>query len=447
MRFISRFFAICLLVILLCGPVFARGYNGAAAKLPYPMRSRDLSLVKQDVKITVYSTFIEFEADYTVQNKSESDVIATIGFPIYRNSTDVARGETPPLNIKVFKNRKEDFFVKKKVEKDQRGGGYFKEWYLWEVDVRRKRNASFKVHYYMRMTRHNGVPHFTYTLKEAKAYKGKVGSTNIRLNMPLSCKDMPFTTTPLYDGSSFLHTSLPKPKVSRNYMHWDFDDHLPLNDLEVYFYKNGFPDWEVVSSSGRDKKDVSSGNVLDGNPRTYWMSSEKNHGIGSWLQFTPVIRDRKGNTRSFSPEVKSMGVIPGNTRTLSDFYDYSHLMEAEVEVYIKPSKNKKEENEKKNDEKKVEKDKEPDVDRPTDLSNVPLRHHRRKRKEKKHDAIVMECKADPVLQIFNARKPLLTTDGPLRMLMTMVYQGQSKDPLCISEVLIFDREPNEVYDY
>lgn len=437
---------VILLSLIVSVQVFAQSpekRTGAAAKIPYPMLSQNVSLDKQKVRITVYSTFIEVKAEYQIKNNSKNEITATIGFPIYRHSLDISRGESPPIALKVLKGKDEDFYVKRKVEGEfslNRDTSY-KEWYMWDVDVGGNRRASFKVHYYMKLNRDNGIPHLAYSLKEARGYSGKVGHTEIVVDMPIDCEDLPFATKKHYSSSRYIYSSLPKPEIRGNLLTWTFDDHQPGKDLVLYFYSNGFPGWQVSCAKCQqeaDKTGCDCQNVLDGNRLTYWKTGAVNKGVGYWLQFKPVNVDREGNTASAAGKIYQVGVIPGNTRTLSEFYKYSHLKEAEVKIYQKPKKEKKE---KKGE---GEEEKPPEVDRPRGLVSVQEIEKTKDRKDEK-DVLLVDCTADPVLQVFKTGKFLDASRGPVRMLMTMVYPGQDFDQLCISEVLLFDRKPGRTF--
>jgi hypothetical protein len=437
---------LALVLLTLGGPAFGQSVNtGAVAKIPYPMMGEGITLEKQRVNITVYSTFIRVEGEYTVRNTGPDNTV-TFGFPIYKNPKEPSKNEFSPLSMDVTrgKGKGSDIYVARKVEGDPDSGSPYKEWFLWDISMRSKGTARFNVEYYLKMSREKGVPHFTYTLQQAEAYSGKTGLSSIEVNMPITCTGMPFTAAPLYDGSAHVFVSLPRAKVQGNILAWEMKDHSPLGDLKISFYKKGFPDWEVTCSSG-EMSGHSCLNVLDGDPQTFWMSADDKGGIGQWLQFKPIVRDASGKGSSFTPLVKGIGIIPGNITTLSDFYNFGHLKEGEVEVVRKASP-KKEENKPIAVPGPTAKPRNR-VDVPGGIEKTP-EFGEKKKKGEKQEVILLDCLADPVLQVFFAKKkPLPPVDGSLKMTVTMTYQGQLHKNLCISEVLIFDREPKEVYQW
>ncbi|MFP4497714.1 MAG: hypothetical protein ACLFQV_05835, partial [Vulcanimicrobiota bacterium] len=366
-----------LISILLLSPAGAAvdEYTGAVAKMPYPMFSKELSLEKQKVNITVYSTFIEVDGEYQVKNNSGRDVRASIGFPVYRHSIEMNRGESAPINMKVVYGKKDFHFVTPRIEGeiDTRQDSAYKEWYIWNMDINKGRSQKFRVHYYLHLDRDQGVPHITYTMRQAQAYVGEIKSSDITIDMPVDCEKLSMASQKYYEGESYIYSSIPSPKLSYNKISYNFSDFEPDRDLEVYFYDHGFPVWRASTSLEGSSRLHDAGKMLDGNPKTYWLAGDK--GIGSWIQFTPLKKYRDGKTSGFSTRVHKIGIIPGNTASISDFYDYSHLMEAGVEVYVKPSEG--ELKRQAEEEKKKEKEKEKIksnyvVDRPLNLEQQTI---------------------------------------------------------------------------
>ena len=327
-------FAILLvLIVVFAGPALSVEQKGTSAKIPYPMGVENITLQRQKVDITVYSNFIKVEGEYLVRNENRQEVTATFGFPFYRHS-EMDRGEFPPMGLQVLQRKKDqDYFVRRTLEGDPSNGA-FKEWYLWEVDIAPGRNGFFRVEYYLRLSRDQGIPFFSYGQSQSRAYAGSIIQTDIDVNMGIDCRDLPMVAQPDFSGRNYLYASLPSPRIQRNILSWSFKNHLPLEDLSIYFYRDGYPDWLVESSDTEPGMASSAQNVFDGDIRTSWVSPPENKGVGSYLVFTPVIRDNKSNTRPFEPVVREIGLVPGNTATLSSFYNYSHLMEGIVEVLI-----------------------------------------------------------------------------------------------------------------
>ena len=412
------------LLTLTTTAVFAAGKTGAVAKMPFPINTENISLESQKIDIIVYSTFIEVEGEYVIKNNNKEEVMATIGFPVHLHSVDLDKGEYPILDFKAFTGKKdEDYFVKRSVDGNasmDTDSKYIK-WYKWEMDLKGNKSAKVKVHYYIKMNRKDGIPNFTYELKPAKAYTGNIGTTKISINMPINCKNLPSTTKKIYKSGKYLYTSLPRPKISKNILTWSFENLEPAQDLEIFFNGNGFPGWEAQCSSSEKDKGHGCENVLDGNPRTFWMNGT-NENRGSWLQFKPYLMNDGKKSRTFEPNVERIGLIPGNGESLSTFYRYSHVREADV--MINPDKAKLQEDEEEEDEKT------------------------KKRKRKRIEEIIeISCTADWTVQVFKVKKRALETKkGPMKLTIREIYPGMKFKPLCISEVLIFDRKENELYD-
>jgi len=417
------------LLFLIFGGISAFSYQGAVAKVPYPMIDQDLSLESQKVSIVAYSTFIEITGEYTVKNNQKYDTEALLGFPFYVNSQDLSKGEYLPIGFEVYKNKKQDYYVKEKVEKN---GDITKHWYMWKIPIKGNRKEKFIVHYFLKIGREKGVPHITYIQTPAKTYKGNIKRSLLMVNLPINCEDMPLSIRKIYSGSQYMYISPSGFKRRRNIVKWEITNHVPNKDFEIYFYKNGYPDWEVRGYS--DPKNTSK--LLDGDKNTFWISNSLQKGVGSSFVFKPVLRKKDGRSFSFSPNVYKIGVVPGNCTNLSNFYRYSHLREAEVSLYKEPPKKKEEKKEKTKPEK---------VDRPSGIIIVED-FHENKDKDKKKDVIYIDCTADPILQIFGIGKPLETKGKPIVFKVLSVYPGQDEKALCIGEVLIFDRLPNEIYE-
>jgi hypothetical protein len=271
------------------------------------------------------------------------------------------------------------------------------------------------------MDRKKGVPNFTYAMKQAKAYTGNIKETEITVNMPINCKDLSFTTQKLYTGGSYIFTSFPKPKITKNLLYWNFSNMEPREDLEIYFNKIGYPAWEVTASSQDARQGNLAVNVMDGDPRSYWSSEEGIKIEGSWLEFKPLIYINQKDTKLFEPRIYKVAIIPGNGETLSKFYEYSHLKDAEFSI-------------------RKEKKAITEGDKKQTTAVKP-------RKKPEDDIISVECGADWTLQEFKVKKyPLETSAGPAVLTISTYYQGQKAKNICISEILIFDRKDNELYD-
>ncbi len=408
---------------------FAAPGTGAVAKMPFPINAENLSLESQKVDIIVYSTFIEVDGEYVIKNNNEEEVLATIGFPVHLNSVDIEMGESPILDFVAETGKKdEDYFVKTSIDGDSsmdKDNRYIK-WYKWDMELKGKRSARVKVHYYVKMDRKEGMPNFTYELKPAKAYAGNIGSSRITVNMPLNCKNLPSTTQKIYKSGPYLYSSLPRPKINRNELFWTYENLEPLQDLEVFFNGNGFPGWEVECSTSEKEQGNGCDKVLDGNPRTCWMNGS-NENRGSWLQFKPYIMKDGKKSYTFEPDVSRIGLIPGNGESLSIFYRYSHVREADV--LVQPDKD------------KFEDDGDKDKDKIEDETK------RKKKNDRIDEIIEIDCTADWAVQVFKVKKkPLSTRLGPIRLTVRSIYPGMKFKPLCISEILIFDRKDNELYD-
>ncbi|MCD4784436.1 MAG: hypothetical protein K8T10_11500 [Candidatus Eremiobacteraeota bacterium] len=410
-----------ILVILIVPASFASKRTGAVVKIPFPIVGENISLESQKVKIIVFSTFIEVFAEYRVKNNNKEDITATIGFPVNLHSVDTSKGESPILGISALKRKKdEDYFVKREIDGNASldADRPYRIWYKWDMDIRKGGAEIVKLHYYVKMDRKDGIPNFTYEIKPAKRYVGTIAKTNIEINMPIDCKNLPFTSKKIYKKSSYVYTSFPRPKIQKNILRWQIADMEPREDLEVYFYGKDFPGWKVTCSSANTAEGHGSDKVLDGNPRTFWLNNTvKNE--GSWLEFTPFIFGNEKVGDYIAPKIYKIAIIPGNGETLSKFYQYPHLREAIVLIRKKADDDGEKKSEE--DEKKL-----------------------RRRRETRF--IEVSCTADWTLQSFEAKKePLDTTKGPARMKIKSIYPGQKYKSLCISEVLIFDRKDNELY--
>ncbi|MCE1246225.1 MAG: hypothetical protein LWY06_06255 [Firmicutes bacterium] len=424
MRLLKQAALLLILLAVAFQAASAEDLTGAVARVPFPINAENISLEKQKVEITVYSTFIQVECEYLVKNNNKDDVSLVYAFPQYLHSVNIEDGEMPVLGFKARTGKKdEEYYVRQSVEgSDSRDADHaYTRWYKWDMDINGGRTAKIFLTYFIKMDRKKGVPNFAYAMKQAKAYTGNIKDTEIIVNMPVNCKDLSFTTQKLYTGGSYIFTSLPKPKVTKNILYWSFNNMEPGEDLEVYFSKLGYPAWEITASSQDAKNANTTSNLMDGDPRTYWSSEEGMQIEGSWLEFKPFMYVNQKDTKIFEPKIYKIAIIPGNGETLSKFYEYSHLKDAEVSI---------------RKEKKVE----PDKDK---KNAAPVKQ----RKKAEDEIISVECGADWTLQEFGVRKyPLSTMEGPLRLTISSFYQGQKFKNICISEILIFDRRENEVYD-
>lgn len=397
--------------------------TGAVAKIPVPLTGRNISLESQKVKIIVYSTFIEVDAEYMVKNNNKNDITVNMGFPVNLHSLELSQGESPVLDFQAVTGKKdEDYYVKTSIDGDDSRDNdrVYKKWYRWDMDIKGGRSEKIKAHYYIKMDRSKGVPNFAYALRMAKTYTGNIRNTEITVNMPVNCKDLPFTTTRLYKGGSYLFASFPKPAVSRNVLTWRIEDLEPRENLEIYFYKNGYPGWEVTASSEDSSDGNVTANLIDGDPRTFWSNDQGRKAVGSWLQFRPFMEQAGEKKRTFEPKIYQVAIIPGNGEDLTKFYQYSHLLDADMVI----KEEKSEEPQSEEDEKQAQ-----------------------QIKKRMEDIINIDCTADWSLQLFKTKKkPLDTVGGPAQLTIKSIYPGQKFNTLCISEVLIFDREEKETYD-
>jgi hypothetical protein len=408
--------------------------QGAVVKLPYPIVKQNLCLENQKVKIMLYSNFIEVDSEYQIKNPEPEEVTATIGFPVYLHSLDMSKGESEPVDLRVSQGKRDDIFVRTKDEGtvDFKKDSSFKRWYYWDVDIAGNRYTKFRVQYYLKLNRENGIPHLTYELGKVNTFTGNVKQTEITVNMPMDCEKIPFVSDKFATNDSYIYSSLPKPIVRKNILTWSSDKNKLDKDLELYFYANGYPDWEVKCSE--DNFPEKSFNIIDGNIRTFWKAKGSRDGQGAWMEFKPVVRTRDGKTRSYSPKVSGIGIVPGNIRTLSDFYNFSQLREADGEIFIEPESEKPSQ--------KTTKDgKTGSSPYATGIVPEPVKKNKTSRTNKrdKQDYIFLDCNADPIMQVFKPRTPLDTRQGPVRVTAVSVYSGQRFKELCISEVLLFDR--------
>lgn len=413
-----------ILVILITPASYASKRTGAVAKIPFPIAGENISLESQKVKITVFSTFIEVFAEYKVKNNNKEDVTAVMGFPVNLHSVDTSKGESPILSIVALKRKKdEDYYVKMEIDGNASldSDRPYRIWYKWDMDIKKGGTETVKLHYYVKMDRKDGIPNFTYEIKPAKRYVGNIAKTDIEINMPIDCKNLPFTTKKIYKKSPYIYTSFPRPKIRKNILRWQLTDMEPREDLEIFFYGKDFPGWKVTCSSANTAEGHGCDKVFDGNPRTFWLNNTvKNE--GSWLEFSPFIFGKEKVGDYIAPKIYKIAIIPGNGETLSKFYQYPHLREAVVLIRKKAEDS---------EEKKNEEDEKKQI-------------RRRRRREPR--IIEVYCTADWTLQSFEAKKePLDTTKGPARMTIKSIYPGQKYKSLCISEILIFDRKDNELY--
>lgn len=403
-------------------PVYAESKMGAVAKLPFPLGGENVSLESQKVKIIVYSDFIEVDGEYIIKNNNKEDITAAIGFPMHHRSIETQRGESHALNFKAYTGKKdEDYFVKRKVDGSISStvDSAYTIWYQWDMDIRGGRTARVKVHYYLKMDRERGVPNFTYEISRAKNYKGSIKSSDILVNLPIDARNLSAVSSKDYRDGSFLYTSLSQPKINRNILSWKIDDMETSEDLEVYFYGSGYPGWEITCSSSDGEGGNTCKNLIDGSPYTYWASAADRRGEGSWFEFKPFVEKNGVKSYTFEPVIHKIAIIPGNGESLSSFYQYSHLREAELEI-------------------KAEKSDEDENQDDTRAKRI---------RSRQQDIIDIYCTADWSLQEFETRKvPLDTKSGPARLTVKSIYPGQKYNTLCISEILIFDRKENEVYD-